>query len=231
MKFATPPAGLHRRFGNLYFIACLLVLFSTTAIADNISDGNQPTSDDKHNTPYGNVWINNTGTLLYGDTDRDSFFSGLSLTIDADTDYRSTRVYVAIDLTDSLQQTERLHTTSDFYVYGTSLSDEYRVDIDLIRNYDTARYSVTLTLIDASTDRVLDRVGEDEFSNLRRLPLESEDLDHDAAPANDIETAPNIQPNDDVRVVEFGGGTGIVIGSMLIGTLLFRRTLSPTQLT
>jgi len=181
---------------------------------------------DKH---HDNAWINSIGTLLYSDDDLDSYHSGLSLTIDADTSYHNLEVYVAIDLTGPDQQTQRLHTTADFHVYRTSLSDEYRVDIDLVRNYIPAYYDVSLSLFDAHTDQSLDRVSGREFSNLRHLPLESEEFDLPASPPQEPphnphpDHQPHPQPvNDNVRVVEYGGGAGLAFLLLLTGLTLSR---------
>ena len=172
-----------------------------------------------------NAYVTDIGTLLYHDRDNDGYFAGLSLTIDADTPYHEERIYASIDLTDINQITEPLHRTADFSIYGNSLSDEYRVDIDLVRNYPTGIYDLQITLHDARDNRILDSVGASHFSNLRQLPLESEDLDLVAlSPVNDT-TPSNVSPplsNNDIRVSEYGGSTSLAFLALLLTSLAIR---------
>lgn len=170
------------------------------------------------------AWINDIGTLLYADLDGDGYFSGISLSIDADTTYSSFEVFAAIDiisLSSNLDsgRAERLHTTRNFDLYGRSLNDEYRVDIDLIRNYSPGTYALEIALFDARTERLLDRVGANDFRNLRDLPLESEDNQSFFIPVIDRPVEPS---NDDIRVVEYAGSTGYTVILILMMSALFR---------
>lgn len=151
-------------------------------------------------------WIAGIGTLLYKDDDRDGYFSGFSLAIDADTQYSHAEVYAAIDLQHPQGNRERLHTTGTFNLYGNSLSDEYRIDIELVQNYPIEHYDLFVNLVDAHDNRVLDTVDASEFSNLLGLPLESEDRDHPFQ-TNHPETAAPTTPtiNTDIRVTEYSG--------------------------
>ena len=166
--------------------------------------------------------------MLYVDNDQDGYFSGFSITIDADTDYSQADVYATIDLQRSEGERERLHTTGTFSIYGNSLTDEYRVDIELVRNYPIADYDLFINLVDANDHAVVDRVSAYDMSNLSGLPLESEELDDDPAP---IEPAtPYQQPtaNNDIRVVEYSGASSIWL-LLAIGMAGFYRRLKITQ--
>ena len=170
------------------------------------------------------AWVNDIGTLLYGDSDGDGYFSGLSLSIDADSNYGSYDVYAIIDISGNLDgsaqyQTERLHTTSNFTVYGRSATDEYRVDIDLVRNYSPGIYDLQVLLVDAHDNRVMDSLDAFEFRNLRSLPLESTDNESIDAP---LINSPQNAPNDDIFVTEYAGGSGAAFIALLMMSLLLK---------
>ena len=167
------------------------------------------------------AWINSVGTLLYSDPDLDGFFSGISLSIDADTRFQSLELFATIDIIDELNVTERLLTTRPFHIYERRLSDEHRVDIDLVQNFFPGDYDLLISIVEEGNNRILDSVSARDFRNLRALPLESED--NDSSTVTPINNRP--QPsNDDIRVTEFAGGTGfgLIAGFMLIGALRFR---------
>lgn len=220
----------HRRSKPLKLSSYLAILAGLVTCASGFAayaDGNQALSAAQERHPsWGtdNAYVTDIGTLLYHDRDSDGYFSGLSLTIDADTPYHEERVYASIDLTDIYQISEPLHRTADFSIYGNSLSDEYRVDIDLVRNYPTGLYDLQITLHNARDNRILDSVGASHFNNLRQLPLESEDLDLVALnPVNDT-TPSNVQPlaNDDIRVSEYGGSAGMALLALLCASVAIR---------
>jgi hypothetical protein len=192
-------------------------------------------SNDNHLAPNpehvlwfdGGVWISNIGTSLYIDSDQDGYFSAFTLTIDADTDYSQADVYATIDIQRSGGERESLHTSGTFSIYGNSLTDEYRVDIELIRNYPIGDYDLFINLVDANDHAQVDSVGPTDISNLSRLPLESEDLDNDPAhfvPASPIHT-PTI--NTDIRVVEHAGASSTWILLAWGILILFRRLKTP----
>ncbi len=167
------------------------------------------------------AWITGIGTLLYHDSDNDGYHSGFSLSIDADTSMNTLDVYVSIDLQNYSGLRERLHTSSNFSLYGRTLTDEYQIDIELLQNYPTDEYNLTIELHDTYDHRVLDRVGAGDFSNLSALPLESEDLDYfyDPRPVQ-----PSYPPaNDDIYVEEYAGSTGLLTALCLSLSLWARR--------
>ena len=155
------------------------------------------------------IWITNIGTLLYKDDDQDGYFSGFSLTIDADTEYSHADVYAAIDVQRPEGERERLHTTGTFSLYGNSIADEYRVDIELVSNYPIGDYDLFVSLVDANNDTIVDQVDAYDMSNLSRLPLESEDVDNDPTPLNPTHPVQAQQINADIRVVEYSGAGSV----------------------
>lgn len=172
------------------------------------------------------AWINDIGSLLYSDDDGDGYFSGLSLSIDADSRYNQYEVYLVVDIVDESDVTENLHTTHPYYVYGRSISDEYRIDIDLVQNYYPGIYDLQITLVEARENRILDQVSARDFRNLRALPLESEDNQTIHTPVTD---RPVDIPNDDIRVTEYAGSTGIGILLTLIASCMFRVSTGNTR--
>ncbi|MFK7856929.1 MAG: choice-of-anchor H family protein [Granulosicoccus sp.] len=172
------------------------------------------------------TWISDIGTLLFRDEDRDGYFSGFSLSIDVDTHFKQAEVYLSIGIQRAIGQPERLHTTQSFNIYGHSLADEYRIDIDLLSNYPAGDYDLNIDLHDAFDHRILDSVSAADFSNLFRLPLESEDMDIDYGSGDYTDGSDHhesVQPaNHDIRVVEYTGSSGLFFLLMLIALVTIR---------
>ncbi len=158
---------------------------------------------------FNETWVAEIGTLLTRDLDNDGYFTGFSLSVDVDTFFTDQDVYLALYTRDSSGTESPLHRTRDFSIYGDALSDEYEIDIDLVTSYPADTYDLIIDVHNARDDRILDSVDNRQFSNLRRLPLESEDLD--VAPRPPI-TQPDTPSNDDglvpagsIRVAEHAG--------------------------
>lgn len=202
---------------TLVLSASLMTLSSAPFAAENLTS---TTPTERHSLHLDDdAWINDIGTLLYADLDGDGYFSGLSLSIDVDSRYSQHEVYVIVDIVDETSVSERLHTTRSFHVYGRSLSDEYRIDIDLVQNYYPGIYDLQISLVDERDNRLLDQVNASDFRNLSALPLESED---NQTVSNPVSERPVDAPNDDVRVVEYAGSTGFGFFLVLLASVLFR---------
>lgn len=167
------------------------------------------------------AWITEIGTRLFRDNDEDGYFAGFSLNIDADTRYSYTEVHAVIDIQRAFGPREFLHRTSSFSLYGDTFSDEYRVEIELARNFPAGEFNLFIDLVDSNSSRVLDRVSSSEFSNLYALPLESEDFDRDPNASPGAQLNPQ---NDDVRVVEFSSGSSGILLLLLMGAARFIRS-------
>lgn len=153
------------------------------------------------------IWISDIGTLLYLDDDQDGYFSGFSLSIDADTDYAHADVYATIDIQRTAAVRERLHTTRPFSIYGNSIADEYRIDIELVRDYPIGDYDLFVSLIDGNDHSVVDSLGAEDLRNLSRLPLESEDFDNSPSHFEPQAIAQAAIINTDIRTVEYSGAS------------------------
>ena len=158
---------------------------------------------------FNETWVAEIGTLLTRDLDNDGYFTGFSLSIDVDTYFTNQDVYLALFTRDSSGAESPLHRTRNFSIYGNALTDEYEIDIDLVSSYPADTYDLIIDVHDARDDRILDSIDNRQFSNLRSLPLESEDLDIAPRPSN---TRPDAPSNDDgqvpagsIRVAEHAG--------------------------
>lgn len=176
------------------------------------------------------AWITDIGLLLYNDADNDGYFAGFSLSVDADSSYSDADVYLSIDIQRPFHRVENLHTSNVFPVYGQSAADEYRIDIELINNYPPDHYDLIIELRDAYDNQTLERVTSADFSNLRALPLESEDSDSSRYEPDYGSQYPDTPIyNDDIRVDEHAGGFGWLMGMALGLSLVARRRTSATR--
>lgn len=200
--------------------ATLAATITTGFAATAVSAANEFETSHTEWTDH-DVRITEIGLLLFNDQDRDGYFTRFSMTIDAETRYHDERVYAAIDLIDSAFNTEVLHVTDDFSLYSNIASDDYQVDLDLVRNYSTDRYNLKVSLHSAIDNRLLDDVSAANKSNLRGVPLESEDLDR--LTYNDGPTEPGSDfSNTDIRVNEYAGNASFLLIAGVFLTLFVR---------
>ncbi len=194
-------------------------VYSSEQIGISLSNDTQLQPRNHLFTINDEAWITEIGTRLFRDDDNDGYFAGFSLNIDADTRYSFTEVHAVIDIQRPFGEREFLHRTSRFSLYGDSFADEYRVEIALARNFPAGEFNLFIDLVDSNSSRVLDRVSSSEFSNLYALPLESEDFDREP----NSSPGPQLNPqNDDVRVVEYSGSSGILLLLLMGGAGLMR---------
>lgn len=221
---------LHRKGVRCRLVSSLITASMLLASGISIAQESRLSNNERHHGTSFDVdtWIIGIGTLFYRDNDEDGYFSGISLSIDADTDYEQTEIYASIDAQPTFGARERLLTSANFTIYANQLSDEYRIDIDLLTNYQTNNYDLYIKLHDAYDHRVLDSVSAGEFSNLYRLPLESQDRDlpyvneHEIDPAYH-HTPPSAPVDTDVRVVEFAGSSGIFLIMAIMSIVAMRK--------
>jgi len=168
----------------------------------------------RHDSHPPDVWTVAVGTLLFNDHDHDGYFAGLSLTLDVDVSYGHTDIYAAIYMQHPAAPATLLHTTGTFSIYEDSASDEYRIDVELIRNYLPAHYDVHIDIHDAWSNQIVDSVSAHGFTNLRGLPLESEPPRH---------------LHDDILVTEYTGQLGPGLIAALTAWYLLRRRDKPLR--
>jgi len=200
--------------------------------------------DSRHYLLIGSdIWISNIDARLFNDQDGDGYFSSFSLRVDANTRYSHAEVFanIAIEFPDGAR--EHLHTTADFDIYGNtntgsnslelpfygntygnSFHDEYRVDIDLLRNYSIGQYNLFIELVETHSNRVVDQIGAGDISILSSLPLESRATDSNSILGQAEDFTNDSISQTDIRVVERAGSMGVWALTVLFLLKIFRST-------
>jgi len=130
----------------------------------------------------GDSYIYAAKTDLFSDFDRDGYFHHLRVTLDADSVFDPVRLYAIIYVSADGNAWERLYTTDDFTVHGSSPNDAYEVETDLVSGYSTGLYDVLIELYDSSTNTLVDSFGPNESSDFSVRPLEDSYRDGDPPP-------------------------------------------------
>ena len=160
-------------------------------------------------TPNVDFWFYDAYVDLYADLDRDGYFSGIVLTFDADTVYTVADVYAVVYLSYEYGPWNEYAETNTFSIFGTSGSDEYVIETDLVSGYLTGNYDILIELFDAYDDAFIASIGPEDSSELSLLPLE--DMDRDS-----------VQGGPTPIVVNSGGG-GSAGWLLLIGLAVAAR--------
>ncbi|MEL7448723.1 MAG: choice-of-anchor H family protein [Pseudomonadota bacterium] len=188
-------------------------------VPDKYLDGGVPASKARNlvqqNSVYSGFWVYDARTELFFDFDGDGFFTGLDVTFDADTDYVAADVYARLYLSLEGGPWILYYTTDVFTLLGTSGSDDYTVQTDLVDGYPTGYYDVLIELYDRDFDELVAVYGPVENLSLFELPLEDE-----AADAGII-TA----PAPPVSVSSGGGGSTGIVALLSAAALLLARRL------
>ena len=171
-------------------------------------------------TPNVEFWFYDADVELYGDFDRDGYFSGIDLAFDVDTVYTVADVYAVIYLSYDFGPWNEYAVTEDFTIFGSSADDQYIIETDLVAGYQTGDYDILIELFDTYDGSFVADIGPDESSELSFLPLE--DIGRDT-------------PLEPTIVVNNGGGGAVgwfgllaLIGvSTLVSTLGRRRASRP----
>ena len=151
--------------------------------------------------PNTDFWFYDAWVDLYADVDNDGYYSGIDLTFDADTIYAVADVYAVVYLSYDYGPWNEYAVTEDFTILGTSGTDEYFIETDLVAGYPTGDYDILIELFDAFDNSFVASIGPEDTSQLSLLPLE--DMDRDA-----VETT---------RIVVNQGGGGTFGWLLLLG--------------
>ena len=127
--------------------------------------------------PNTDFWIYDAWVDLYADIDRDGYFSGIELTFDADTIYGIADVYAVVYLSYDYGPWNEYAVTEDFTIFGSSGTDEYFIETDLVAGYPTGDYDILIELFDAFDNSFVASMGPEDSSELSILPLEDMDRD------------------------------------------------------
>ena len=128
--------------------------------------------------PNTDFWFYDARVDLYADLDNDGYFSGIDLTFDADTIYAVADVYAVVYLSYEYGPWNEYAVTEDFTILGSSGTDEYFIETDLVAGYPTGDYDILIELFDTFDNAFVASIGPDETSQLSLLPLE--DIDRDS---------------------------------------------------
>jgi hypothetical protein len=158
-------------------------------------------------------WFYDVDVELFSDFDRDGYFYGIDLLFDADTYYTVADVYAVIYLSYEYGPWNEYAVTDDFTLFGSSATDEYIVETELVSGYPTGSYDILIELFDAYDDTFVASIGPDETSELALLPLE--DSTRDAVTTGET------------QIVVNSGGGGSLSWFLLLSLLAVRMTLRP----
>ena len=161
-------------------------------------------SSDISMSPNTDFWFYLADVELYGDTDRDGYYSGIDLLFDVDTYYSVVDVYAVAYLSYEGGPWEEYAVTEDFTIFGSSGTDDYVIVTDLVSGYPTGDYDILVEVFDAHTSEFLAFSGPEDTSELAFLPLE--DMDRDT-PATETR----------ITVNSGGGGASGLILLMMLG--------------
>ncbi len=151
--------------------------------------------------PNTDFWFYDAWVDLYADVDNDGYYSGIDLTFDADTIYGVAEVYAVVYLSYELGPWNEYAVTEDFTILGSSGTDEYFIETDLVAGYPTGDYDILIELFDTFDNSFVASIGPEDTSELSLLPLE--DMDRDS-----------VQPT---QIVVNSGGGGSLGWLLLLG--------------
>jgi hypothetical protein len=168
------------------------------------SGGQSKASRNESMSPNPDFWFYLADVELYGDSDRDGYFSGIDLLFDVDTYYSAADIYAVAYLSYEGGPWEEYAVTEDFTIFGSSGTDDYVIVTDLVSGYPRGDYDILIEVFDAHTGEFLAFFGPEDTSELAFLPLE--DMDRDA-PATETR----------ITVNNGGGGASDIFLLMLLG--------------
>ncbi len=126
--------------------------------------------------------IYDASTRLFDDLDRDGYYTWLQVTFDVDTDYSEAEVYADIWLREPNGAYTLIHETDVFTIRGSSSSDDYEVEAELVAGFPPGLYDVLIEVYDAWDHRFVADFDAMDSSDLGLLPLEDISFDGDIPP-------------------------------------------------
>ena len=152
----------------------------TSAIEQRRAAGSQaPTL----NTDF---WFYDAFVTLFSDADRDGYFTGIELEFDADTIYAAADVYAVVYLSYEYGPWNEYAATDDFTIFGTSATDEYVIETDLVSGYPTGDYDILIELYDTFDGYLVASFGPEDSPDLSLLPLEDFSYDTPAGTTTQV---------------------------------------------
>lgn len=121
-------------------------------------------------------------TELFDDLDRDGYYTWLQVSFDVDTDYSEAEVYADVWLRGPDGDYVLIHETDVFTIRGSSSTDDYEVEAELVAGFPPGLYDVLIEVYDAWDDRFVADFDALDSSDLSLLPLEDISFDGDLPP-------------------------------------------------
>ena len=121
-------------------------------------------------------------TQLFDDLDRDGYYTWLQVSFDVDTDYSEAEVYADVWLRGPGGEYVLIHETDVFTIRGSSSTDDYEVEAELVAGFPPGLYDVLIEVYDAWDDRFVADFDALDSSDLSLLPLEDISFDGDLPP-------------------------------------------------
>ncbi|UCC13662.1 MAG: choice-of-anchor H family protein [Gammaproteobacteria bacterium] len=149
-------------------------------------------------------WIFDAWVELFDDIDRDGHYTYFRVGFDVDTALTEADVYTRLFLRGANGVWNLIYESEVFPIFGSSGSDDYEVETELVAGYPTGDYDVLIEVYDAYYDELVVEYGPAESSALSYVPLEDV--------ASDGLTAPPVS-------ISSGGGGGAV-SLELLGLML-----------
>lgn len=122
-------------------------------------------------------WIFDAVTELFDDFDGDGYYTYLRVTFDVDTYYSEADVYANLYLARPDEAWSLYFETEVFTLFGTSGSDDYEVETELVSGYPPGYYDVLIEVYDAYTGELVISHGPTKSTALSLLPIESVSYD------------------------------------------------------
>ncbi len=131
----------------------------------------------KAESPANDFWVYEADVILFADDDRDGYYYGIDLLIDADTIYSVADVYAVVYLSLDGGPWNEYAATEDFTLFGASADDSYVLVTELMSGYPSGSYDLLVELFDAWDGSFVASFGPEDSSDLAFLPLEDYDRD------------------------------------------------------
>jgi len=145
-------------------------------------------------------------TRLFDDFDADGYYTYLRVSFDIDTDYFEADVFVRLFLRGSDGQWTMIYESGVFPIFGSSATDDYEVETELVNGFSRDHYDVLIEVYEAPFGNLVVEYGPYENPALDFLPLE--DIVADSAVPPPI-------------AISSGGGGGAMTYELLMLLVLF----------
>lgn len=148
--------------------------------ADGAIDGplkRPPAGARKHTVVCCAFRIFDATVRLYDDFDLDGYHTYFRVNFDVDTDYSEADVYARLFLRGPTGDWNLFYETGVFSIYGSSGTDDYEVETELVAGYPTGDYDMLIEVYDAWYGDLVVEYGPWDSSAMSYVPLE--DTSHD----------------------------------------------------